>query len=120
MCRTYARLKPQDSTRVIKSSMRFSKNTLFSHNVSSASISSVLRRIRWPTPISASTGTHSLPAPARLGRHRQPPPEALYCLVHATRGPNARFAAYFAEPEGGLFVGMLLAFAKYPRRARTW
>ena len=34
-----------DSTRVMKSSMSFSKNTLFSHRVSSASIRSVLRRM---------------------------------------------------------------------------
>src|SRR5713226_2707079 len=53
MCRTYARVNPQDSTSVMKSSMRFSKKTLFSQSVSSASISSVLRRIVFRQPLLA-------------------------------------------------------------------
>src|SRR6202158_2250261 len=47
MERNKARVKPQDSTRVMKSSMSFSKKTLFSHSVSSASMSKVLRRMRF-------------------------------------------------------------------------
>jgi len=39
----YARLYPQGSTRLMKSSISFSKKTLFSQSVSSASISSVWR-----------------------------------------------------------------------------
>src|SRR5258708_6498908 len=45
MWRMYARAYPHGSTKVMKSSIRFSKNTLFSHNVSSASMRMVFRRM---------------------------------------------------------------------------
>src|SRR6266481_5680455 len=101
MWRTYARVKPQDSTRVMKSSMSFSKKTLFSQRVSSASMSRVLRRMFFAKPFPFARASVSVPAPARLGRCLRPRRDA-WSSCAARLCESAR-GSVFSFPGGEFF-----------------